>query len=198
MYIALLPRVDHPIFLPLFLFLLHFYNPYFFLSLPFFNTSLILHKHTQSYSYVATAVPMAQQKLILTLVSTSRTIGMAIGPFVNMALVKVSFDLHIGTWMTIPVNPNNAAGLVMATGEVFLLGVMLVFLKEPTPLPPADNNQMKHHRTSSTSSSNQWMEIAKAMCCIDLFLPPFIMTVVWVNFQTYVIIIRRMSLFMLV
>ena len=151
-----------------------------------------------SYSYVATAVPLAQQKLILTLVSTSRTIGMAIGPFVNMALVKVSFDLHIGTLMTIPVNPNNAAGLVMATGEVFLLGVMLVFLKEPTPLPPADNNQMKHHRTSSTSSSNQWMEIAKAMCCIDLFLPPFIMTVVWVNFQTYVIIIRRMSLFMLV
>ena len=74
---------------------------------------------------------MAQQKLILTLVSTSRTIGMAIGPFVNMALVKVYFDLHIGTLMTIPVNPNNAAGLVMATGEVFLLGVMLVFLKEP-------------------------------------------------------------------
>jgi len=139
---------------------------------------------TLSYSYVATAVPMAQQKLILTLVSTSRTIGMAIGPFVNMALVKVYFDLHIGTLMTIPVNPNNAAGLVMATGEVFLLGVMLVFLKEPTPLPPADNTKMKHHRTSSTSSSNQWMEIAKAMCCIDLFLPPFIMTVVWVNFQT--------------
>lgn len=32
MYIALLHRVDHPIFLPPFFFLLHFYNPYFFFS----------------------------------------------------------------------------------------------------------------------------------------------------------------------
>lgn len=85
--------------------------------------------------------------------------------------------------ITIPVNPYNAPGLLIAVGEVFLLCVMLLLLQEP---PKKDNEKDNKKQQEQENQQASWKEIAKAMCSIDLILPPAIMFLVMWNFSTYV------------
>mmetsp|Transcript_4353 Transcript_4353/g.4898 ORF Transcript_4353/g.4898 Transcript_4353/m.4898 type:complete len:531 (-) Transcript_4353:117-1709(-) len=139
---------------------------------------------TLSYSYVATAVPREQQKTCLTLLSMSRTVGMAVGPLVNMVVIKINTQINIGNMITIPVNPYNAAGLLIAAGEVFLLFVMLLLLQEP---PKKENKKDNEKQQEQENQHASWKEIAKAMCSIDLILPPAIVFLVMWNFSTVIV-----------
>lgn len=138
---------------------------------------------TLAYSYVATAVPQKQQKTFLTLLSMSRTIGLAVGPLVNMVVMKINTEFKIGNMITIPINPYNAAGLLIAVGEVFLLCVMLLFLQEPPEKENKNDNKKQQEQENQQASLK---DIAKAMCSIDLILPPAIQFLSMLTFLTYV------------
>mmetsp|Transcript_3626 Transcript_3626/g.6809 ORF Transcript_3626/g.6809 Transcript_3626/m.6809 type:complete len:393 (+) Transcript_3626:307-1485(+) len=102
--------------------------------------------HTLAYSWIATAIPRDGQRMVLTILSLTRTGGMVIGPFVNFMVAKVDTVWEIFGF-AIPVNENNSVGLVVALGEVILFTATFLFLKNPPPkqsvtstAEPADAN----------------------------------------------------------
>ena len=85
---------------------------------------------TLAYSYVATAVPRDQQRTTLTIMSMTRTFGMLLGPLLNLLVAEVDSELNLLGWR-VPVNPNNAPGLIVAASEVALLVATYFFLVDP-------------------------------------------------------------------
>ena len=149
-----------------------------------------------SYSYIATSVPRSEQRELLSIMTMTKVGGMILGPIVNILISEVNTSITIGS-LVIPLNPYNTVGLVIAIGEVILLIVMLLYLKEPVP---ANNNEenTKNERTSICTSSKSTsrnsskgpppsvagtMDILKALCSFDIFFPIFMQFVSFSGFK---------------
>jgi len=138
---------------------------------------------TLAYSYVATAVPFDQQRTTLTIMSMTRTFGMLLGPLLNLLVARVDSELilsrHLG-WR-VPVNPNNAPGLIVAASEVALLVATYFFLVDP----PSSSGKSGTRRGSGPPVRAGLGDIWNAATHFDLALPMANMFVVMFSFTFY-------------
>mmetsp|Transcript_18115 Transcript_18115/g.30727 ORF Transcript_18115/g.30727 Transcript_18115/m.30727 type:complete len:542 (+) Transcript_18115:58-1683(+) len=143
-----------------------------------FITGLGAAGRTLAYSYVATAIPRDQQRTILTILSLSRSIGMLLGPLMNLFVVKIDTSVSIFNY-TIPLNPRNSAGLVLAAGELFLFILTSLLLQEP---PPKKEKPLTEDAEPTKIGGK---ELFAAVTHFDLLFPSFIMFVLICNFTLY-------------
>ena len=140
-----------------------------------FITGLGAAGRTLAYSYVATAIPRDQQRTTLTILSMSRSFGMLLGPLINLLVVQIDTSISIHNY-TIPLNPRNSAGLVLAAGELFLFTLTMLFLQEP---PPKKEKPLSENAESSKIGAR---ELFNAVTHFDLLFPSFIMFTLICNF----------------
>lgn len=140
-----------------------------------FITGLGAAGRTLAYSYVATAIPRDQQRIILSILSLSRSIGMLLGPLLNLLVVKIDTSVSIFNY-TIPLNPRNSVGLVLAAGELFLAIFTMTCLQEP---PPKKEKPLAEDAEPTKVGRK---ELWAAINHFDLWFPAFIMFVLVCNF----------------
>ena len=140
-----------------------------------FITGLGAAGRTLAYSYVATAIPRDQQRTTLTILSMSRSFGMLLGPLINLFVVQIDSSISILNY-TIPLNPRNSAGLVLAAGELFLFILTSLFLQEP---PPKKEKPLTENAGLSKIGAK---ELFAAVTHFDLLFPSFIMFTLICNF----------------
>jgi MFS family permease len=128
---------------------------------------------TLAYSYTATAIPHDQQTTTNILLSMVKIVGMSLGPFVNLSLSRI--DTQIRFWnLLVPLNAYNSVGLMVAAGQLVVLFVTLVFLKEPPE---------KQNSPSGPAKKAGMKEFWEAFTCFQIMLPLVIVFVVNCNFQ---------------
>jgi len=132
---------------------------------------------TLSYSWVASTVLPDQQRTVVTFLSMSRTLGMIVGPFVNMLVSEIDTEFQI-FGLKIPVDPNNSIGLLMIGGEIVLVVLTLLFLQEP----PEKEFQTKR-KSETTGAKTEAKGVLYALSHFDIFFPVFIMFVSLANFS---------------
>ena len=125
------------------------------------------------YSYIATVIPHEKQTTTNIVLSMMKIIGMTLGPFVNLFLSRIDATIIIGTWR-IPINPFNSVGLIVGVGQVLVLLVTLIFLREP----PEQAKELSE-RAQQAGLQEFW----EAATCFDVLLPLVIVFVMNFNFQ---------------
>lgn len=141
-----------------------------------FITGLGAAGKTLAYSYVATAIPRDQQRMTLTILSMTRSVGMLLGPLLNLFVVSIDTSISIFNY-TIPLNPRNSPGLVLAAGELFLLVMTTLFLQEPKLKREKPLTDDKEHTKTCLR------DILTAVTHFDLVFPAFIMFVLISNWS---------------
>ncbi|KAG7360961.1 major facilitator superfamily transporter [Nitzschia inconspicua] len=131
-----------------------------------------------AYSYIATVLPLDQQTSFYVLLSMARIVGMILGPFVNLFLGKIDASIEIGHSISLPLNPKNSVGLFVASGQLLVLIIVLLFFKEP---------QAKKEEKINSNASNQDVrpgdnEFWKSMSSLEIAVPLFIIFVANCNF----------------
>jgi MFS family permease len=140
-----------------------------------FITGLGAAGRTLAYSYVATAIPRDQQRTTMTILSMTKSFGMLLGPLLNLLVVNIESSISIFNY-TVPLNPRNSVGLVLAAGELFLFILTSLFLQEP---PPKKEKPLTED-TNPTKVGGK--ELWAAVTHFDLLFPAFIMFVLVSNF----------------
>ncbi len=131
------------------------------------------------FSYIATVIPHDQQTTINVLLTMMRIVGMTMGPLVNFFLGEIDTTIHIGN-ITIPMNPYNSVGLLVAGGQLLVLVVALIVFIEP---PEKVANVHSTNSTSTEEKSAGMKEFWKALWCVEIVIPLIIVFVVNCNFQ---------------
>jgi MFS family permease len=132
---------------------------------------------TLAYSWVASTILPDQQRNILIFLSMSRTLGMVVGPFVNMLVSKIDTEFQI-FGLKIPVDPNNSIGLLMLGGEIVLVILTLLFLQEPP-----EKEFQKNRKSEMSGAKTEAKGVLYALSHFDIFFPVFIMFVSLANFS---------------
>jgi MFS family permease len=134
---------------------------------------------TLSYSWVASAIDPKKQRNVFTFLSTSRTLGMIVGPLANMLVSGIDTEITI-FGSKIPVDPNNSVGLFMLVGEVLLIVLTLLFLQEPPEKESATSTkQGELGGAEKTEAKGVWY----ALGYFDIFFPVFVMFAAVCNFM---------------
>jgi len=142
---------------------------------------------SMSYTWVAIMIPRDQQRTIFTVLSSTRTAGMILGPITTTLVAQINTEVTIfGT--TVPLNSYNSIGLIMVLGEIIIATLMLLFLCDPPQhilQAHAPNNESKKISAASkdsNSNSNQkgiWYAIGH----FNIIFPIFIMFCVMSSFN---------------
>ena len=124
---------------------------------------------TLAYSYAATAVPRDEQRTTLTIMSMTRTFGMLLGPLLNLLVARVDSELILSRRLgwRVPVNSNNAPGLIVAASEAALLVATYFFLVDPPP----SSGKSGTRRGSGPPVRAGLKDIWEAVTNFDLLLP---------------------------
>jgi MFS family permease len=131
---------------------------------------------TLGYAYIASVIPQDQQTKTNTILAMTRIGGMSIGPLVNIFLGTINTSWTLGKF-SVPIDPLNSVGLLLAFGNLLVVLVVFFLLEEPPekpkkiPLPIAVG--------ASTYQNNLW----KAILCIEIILPICILLSVNSSFQ---------------
>ena len=134
---------------------------------------------TLSYSWVASSIIPDKQRIFYTLLSTSRTLGMVLGPLANILVSEIDTEFHV-FGLRIPVDPNNSVGLVMFGGEVLLVILTLFVFQDP----PKEENQNQNKRISALSvTKTEAKGVLHALSYFDIWFPVFTMFVAFGSIQ---------------
>ena len=137
-----------------------------------------------SYTWVAIMIPRDKQRTVFTLLSSSRTAGMILGPITTTLVAEINTEITIfGT--TIPVNSYNSIGLIMVLGEIIIATLMLLFLRDPPQQTQAHspNNESKKISAASTDSNSNKKGMWYAIGHFNIIFPIFIMFCVMSSFN---------------
>lgn len=137
-----------------------------------------------SYTWVAIMIPRDKQRTVFTLLSSSRTAGMILGPITTTLVAEINTEITIfGT--TIPVNSYNSIGLIMVLGEIIIATLMLLFLRDPPQQTQAHspNNESKKISAASNDSNSNKKGICYAIGHFNIIFPIFIMFCVMSSFN---------------
>ena len=130
-------------------------------------TGMGSYSRTLAYTWVAMAIPQENQRNVLTLLSITRTVGMIMGPALNVLVAK--FDVKLVIALTIIlITPNNSSGLLLFIGEGLLFAEMYVFLENP---PPKVKDLSSLSTENEPHSSASLKDIWNAVTSFDLALP---------------------------
>ena len=73
-------------------------------------------------SWIATAIPLEDQKIIITLSTMVGTTGQLVGPPLNILVQEINTSVAITPSFNIPINPLNSIGLLLALKMKFYSG----------------------------------------------------------------------------
>ncbi|KAL9183256.1 hypothetical protein ACHAXT_005043 [Thalassiosira profunda] len=140
-----------------------------------FVTGLGESGRTLAYSWVATAIPRNEQRTTLTIMSMTRTVGLMMGPLMNLPIAEANAEV-----LGIPIRPYNAPGLLVAALQVILFVATRFFLTDP----PAKLEGAAKEKGGAQDKKG-WQDIAKAAINFDLLLCTANMFVVMFSFTFY-------------
>ena len=130
-------------------------------------------------SWIATAIPLEDQKIIITLSTMVGTTGQLVGPPLNILVQEINTSVAITPRFNIPIIPLNSIGLLLALNEVLLWLIVIFFLKDPP--------SQKEKSPESVSSEASTKDILKALTHFDISFPVIQQFVVLANFQMYMV-----------
>lgn len=124
-----------------------------------------------AYTWIASGIPLDEQRTILTFLSMGRTFGNVVGPLLNVLVAENDTELTIGG-MTVPLTPYNSIGLMVFVGELVLALATAFFL-----IDPQLTGQSKGGIVEDTPASGS-SKLLHALGHFDIFFPVFLMFVV--------------------
>ena len=133
-------------------------------------------------SWIATAIPLEDQKTIITLSTIVGTAGQLVGPPLNILVQEIKASVAITPSFNIPINPLNSIGLLLALNELLLWLIVIFFLKDPP-----SQKEKSLTSTESASSEASTKDILKALTHFDIYFPVIQQFVVSANFQMYMV-----------
>jgi ceroid-lipofuscinosis MFS transporter 7 len=126
------------------------------------------------YAYIASVIPQDQQTKTNTILAMTRIVGMSIGPLVNIALGTVDSSWTLGNF-SVPIDPLNSVGLLLAFGNLLVVLVVFFLLEEPPDKPK--------RIPVAVGASNYHDKLWKAIFSIEIILPLFVLLSVNSSFQ---------------
>jgi len=143
-----------------------------------FLDGMAMASRTLSYSWVASTIPADETRIIFTLLASSRTFGMVVGPLTNYLVSEVNTEFEI-FGVTIPVDSNNSIGLLMVGGMLILSIMTLVFLEEP---PTKEEELEKKHEAEHPNIQQEQKGVWYALTHFNIFFPVFTMFTLMANY----------------
>ena len=151
---------------------------------------------TLTRSWIATAVPLEQQKTIFSVLAIVGIAGQAIGPLMNTLVAEIDFSVPITPTYSININSYNAVGLLVALNEVLLWIIVALFVKDP---PPRKKEKALASATEAEAAVSEagLYDILNAMTHFDIFFPLIQRFVIVANFTLYGVVIAPVGASML-
>mmetsp|Transcript_9778 Transcript_9778/g.29114 ORF Transcript_9778/g.29114 Transcript_9778/m.29114 type:complete len:548 (-) Transcript_9778:652-2295(-) len=134
---------------------------------------------TLSYSWVASTIPVGNHRVIFTLLSSSRTLGMIIGPLANFLVSNIDTKVEV-FGVAVPITPNNSVGLFTIFQGIILIVLTLAFFHEP-PSKKEKPNEPSESGIPDTGSKTKG--VWYALTHFNIFFPVFTMFTVVCNYM---------------
>ena len=153
-------------------------------------------------SWIATAIPLKEQKTVFTILSIISIAGRAIGPLVNILVADIGTTIRITSTFSIDLNPLNSVGLIVAGNELVLWMIVAIFVKDPPPrekvLPSVNPNTSEASTTATAPPPEAGLyDILKALTHFKIWFTLVQMFVICANYSLYVVAIAPVSANML-
>ena len=151
-------------------------------------------------SWIATAIPIEEQKTVFTILSIVAIAGRAIGPLANILVAEINTTIEITPTFSIHLNPLNSVGLLVACNEALLWLIIAIFVKDPPPreqvLPSLNPNPTEGSSTGPPPEAGL-SDILKALSNFRVWFTLLQMFVICANYSLYVVAIAPVSANML-
>mmetsp|Transcript_19184 Transcript_19184/g.31432 ORF Transcript_19184/g.31432 Transcript_19184/m.31432 type:complete len:547 (-) Transcript_19184:92-1732(-) len=149
---------------------------------------------TLTRSWIATAVPLENQKTVFSILAIVGIAGQAIGPLMNTLVAEIDLSVPITPSYSIHINPYNSVGLLVALNEVLLWIIVALFVKDP---PPRKEKSLASATEAEPVSEAGLYDILNAMTHFDIFFPLIQRFVIVSNFALFGISIAPVAANML-
>eukprot|EP00984_Skeletonema_dohrnii_P036901 scaffold38403_cov216-Skeletonema_dohrnii-CCMP3373.AAC.1 len=122
-------------------------------------------------------------------------VGQAIGPLMNTLVSEIHMEVPITSSYSIPLNPYNSVGLLVAFNEVLLWVIIALFLQDP---PPKKEKSLSSATGEDEPATEAGMyDILNAMTHFDIFFPLIQRFVTCMNFVLYGVVVSPVAANML-
>lgn len=119
-------------------------------------------------SWITTAVPLEKQKTVVSFISVVAILGQTAGPVLNTLVSEIDTSIAITSNFSIPLNPLNSIGLLVAIGEALFWLLAVLYIEDP---PPRKIDALASNDSTDTVAKSGLGDILKAMMHFDVAFP---------------------------
>jgi len=134
-------------------------------------------------SWIATAIPLDQQTKVITIFAMAQSLGQFVGPPLNMLVAEINTSVAITSSFSIPINPYNSIGLLVALNEVLIWAMFALFLKDP----PSRKEEPSSASNAEPATQAGLKDILKALTHFDIAFPLVQNFVIMSNFTLFIV-----------
>jgi MFS family permease len=135
-------------------------------------------------SWIAKAIPLEDQKMVITLLTMVSMGGMALGPPLNILVAEIYTSIPITSTYSIEVNPYNSIGLLLALNEVLLWIIFALFLKDP---PSRKEESLASATNTEPVAEADLKDILRALTRFEIYFPIVQQFVLTANFMLTIV-----------
>jgi len=132
-------------------------------------------------SWIATAIPQEQLSTVFTIFSMVASFGQFVGPPLNRLVAEIDTSVAITSSFSIPINPYNSIGLLVAFNEALVWALFALFLKDP----PSRKEEPLSTSNAGPAPQAGLKDILKALTHFDIAFPLVQNFVIMFNFTLF-------------
>ena len=119
-------------------------------------------------SWVNTAVPLEKQKSIVSFMMVVGILGQTAGPVLNTLVAEIDISIAITSNFSIPLNPLNSIGLLIALGEALFWLMAVIYIKDP---PPRKISTLASTDSTESVAEGGLGDVLKGLVHFDIAFP---------------------------